>query len=411
MTEPPYPHRMRSRLPILAIGTMLVVTACSSSGSGIVVGPPREVPPTSTTIPSDLPPLEGLTTEPIASGLSEPVAVAAAPGIDDMFIVERTGRIVSAASEGRTPVLDLTSVIGWEINEQGLLGFAVHPDFPGDPRGFAVYTNADLDVVVSSVEWNGSVFDASSLTTVLEVPQPHKYHQGGGIRFGPAGYLWMSFGDGGGVGDPFANGQNPNTLNGTIVRIDVDAGDPYAIPPDNPFIDSENGADEVWAYGLRNPWRFSFDDGWILIADVGQEAAEEIDVVPIAEGGHDFGWPVLEGNECFDAEGCDDDGMTPAALILPHEGLCAVIGGPVYRGSAIPELYGQYVFGDYCTGWIRSLPFAAGTLGEDGLLGSTTDRMGDLGSVGSITSIDTDQNGELVLTTLEGDVVRVVAER
>lgn len=400
---------MRLRFPILAMVAILTVAACSSAD--IAVGPSREIPPTTTTTPPDLPPLIALTTEPIASGLSEPVAVAAAPGIDDMFIVERTGRIVTASSGGRTPVLDLTSVIGWEINEQGLLGFAVHPDFPDDPRGFAVYTNSDYDVVVSSVEWNGNVFDASSLTTVLEVPQPHKYHQGGGIRFGPAGYLWMSFGDGGGVGDPYGNGQNPDTLNGTIVRIDVDAGDPYAIPPDNPFVDSEDGADEVWAYGLRNPWRFSFDGEWILIADVGQESAEEIDVVPLAGGGYNFGWPVLEGDECFDADSCDDAGMTSAVFILPHDGLCAVIGGPVYRGAAIPELYGQYVFGDYCQGWIRSRPFEAGALTEDGLLGSTTDPRGDLDPVGSITSIDTDQNGELVVTTLEGDVVRIVADR
>ncbi len=390
---------------MLGVAAFSMLTASCAASAMIEVAPGREPPTTTTVTLPALPELQGLTAVPIATGLSEPVSIAPAAGVDDSFIVERTGRILTLSSAGTEPVLDLTSAIAWEVNEQGLLGFAVHPSFPDDPRGFAVFTDRSKDLVVASFTWADGRFDESTRTTVLEVPQPHKYHQGGGIAFGPAGYLWMSFGDGGGIGDSYGNGQDPTTLNGSIVRIDVDHGQPYALPPDNPFIDSDDGAGEVWAYGLRNPWRFAIDGDWIVIADVGQYAAEEINVVPISEGGHNFGWPILEADECFDADTCDATGTTPPELIVPHERTCAIIGGPVYRGKVIPELHGHYLYGDFCVGWIRSAPLT------DGSLGQVTDWESELDDLGQITSIDADHTGELVVSTIGGDVYRIVPDR
>jgi glucose/arabinose dehydrogenase len=239
----------------------------------------------------------------------------------------------------------------------------------------------------------------------MVVPQPHKYHQGGGIAFDPAGHLWLSFGDGGGIGDRYGNGQDPTTLNGTLVRIDIDNGDPYAIPPGNPWLGSDAGADEVWAYGLRNPWRFAIDGDQIVIADVGQYEAEEVNVVTAGDGGYNFGWPVMEADACFDATECDATSMTAPVLTLPHERLCAIIGGPVYRGTDIPELHGHYLFGDHCVGWVRSAPLL------DGSLGSVTDWEAELGTLGHITSIGVDHDGELLVVNLEGELLRIVPVR
>lgn len=389
----------------LAFALALVAGACSDDPGGISIGPERplpEIPPTS--LP-EVAPLAGLSLEAIATGLSEPVAVSAAPGIDEMFIVERTGRLVTASSEGATAVLDLTSAIAWEVNEQGFLNFAAHPDFPTNPLGYAIYTNLEFDVVVSSFEWTGSVFDRSSEKEILIVTQPHKWHQGGGMVFGPKGYAWLSFGDGGGIGDRYENGQNTETLNGTIIRLDLDNGEPYALPPDNPFLDTEGAQPEIWAYGLRNPWRFAVDGSTIIIADVGQEDAEEINVASTEDGGLNFGWSVMEGNECFDAETCDRSGLTPPHEVLDRDNACAIIGGPVYRGTSIPELHGHYVFSDYCRGWIRSAPLVDGELGE------IQDWEPHLGRLGNVSTLGIDQNGELVVALLDGTVSRIVPER
>jgi glucose/arabinose dehydrogenase len=391
-----------SRSFSLIIVFAFVAAACAPTG--LAIGPERPAPSSTTTIPREVAPLEGLSLEAVAQGLSNPVALAAAPGITDTFIVERTGTIVTASSAGSTTVLDIADKVTTERNEQGLLGFAVHPDFPSDPRGFAIYTDLEGDVIVASFTWTGSEFDPASERPVLTVPQPHFYHQGGGITFGPRGYLWMSFGDGGGIGDRYENGQNPSTLMGSIVRIDVDNADPYAFPPTNPFLDG-GGAPEVWAFGLRNPWRITIDGDTLIIADVGQDAAEEINVVSVDEPGLNFGWPVMEGYDCYESKSCDDAGMTPPTKVLERKRICALIGGPVYRGSAIPELYGQYVYGDFCVGWVRSAPIVDGTLGE------VTDWEATLGNFGMITSFGLDEDGELLVATFEGDVFRIVPDR
>ncbi len=400
---------MSPRVLTAAIGAAIVLlTACSGdAGSGeIPVVPDR--PTTTTTIAAtaeDVEPLASLDTEIVASGLSEPVAIASAPALDETFVVERTGRLVTLSSGGSSAVLDITSRVGWEVNEQGFLGFAVHPSFPDDPRGFAAYTNLDRDLVIESFAWNGRVFDISSRTPVLVVEQPHKYHQGGGLVFDDSGTLFISLGDGGGGGDKRRNGQNTETLLGTIVRIDVDAAEPYAIPETNPFVGSEEGRSEIWAYGLRNPWRIAFDAGQLIVVDVGDAGGDEINVVPADAPGLNYGWSIVEGDACFRDPGCDMTGFVEPAHVIERTRTCAVIGGPVYRGSAIPELHGHLVFGDFCVGWVRSAEVVPGGLGP------IVSWEPDIGTLGMITTFGTDADGELLVATIEGEIHRFVPVR
>ncbi len=395
--------RTRAGLPIVIVTVAITLAACSSDTAGEETATTDTRPPITTTS-VDLPtvdPLVGLTTEKVASGLSEPVGITSHPGFG-VFVAERTGSVALLSNDETKTVLDIEARVGWDINEQGFLGIALHPDFPTDPRLFTVYTNTDLDVIVTSFDWDGTGFDPDTESEILLVPQPHQYHQGGGIAFGPQGYLWVTFGDGGGVGDRYENGQNPFTLNGTVVRIDVDTDGSYAVPAANPFV--EGGGDPaVWAYGLRNPWRISFDGSYIFIADVGQYQAEEINVASIDDGGLNFGWPIREGTDCYEAETCESEGLTPPTLDVPHEGTCAVIGGPVYRGTDIPEIHGHYVFGDFCTGWIRTSPV------DD--LARYTDWSTDIPRLGMLSTFGLDIAGELLMATLEGDVYRIVPVR
>jgi glucose/arabinose dehydrogenase len=393
-----------SRIGLSLTALSMLIAACSSPD--IAEGPDRTREPrtTTTSTATDETPLGlllGFDVATVATDLEDPVAITPAPGIGDTFIVERVGRVVTASSGGTEVVLDITDLVGWDINEQGLLGFAVHPDFPTDPRGFAVYTDAGRDVVVSAFEWDVSSFSPTTRADVFDVPQPHQYHQGGGIAFGPYGYLWLSFGDGGGVGDQFDNGQNPHTRNGTIIRIDVDNGDPYAIPPTNPFADGNDGDRTVWAYGLRNPWRFTIEGDHIIIADVGQEGVEEINLASLSEGGMNFGWSILEGLDCFDADECDATGLTTPAVIITRDRTCAIIGGPVYHGAAIPEWEGHYLFGDFCTGRLRSIPFT------NGVFGDVQEWTAMVDPLGMITTFGLDEHGNILVANLEGRVVRL----
>ena len=223
---------------------------------------------TSTTLPN-LPLLQGLGLDLVAGGLDEPVSITTSPSAGVTFVVERTGKVFSLTSEPHEVVLDITEKVGWKISEQGFLGFILHPDFPNDARAFAFYTNLNEDVVVSSFAWTESGgFDPASEIEILEIEQPHHFHQGGGMVFGPAGYLWIAFGDGGGNGDRYRNGQNLSTLKGTVARINIDGVEPYAVPSTNPFALNDEGAREIWAYGLRNPWRITIDRDLVFIADV-----------------------------------------------------------------------------------------------------------------------------------------------
>ncbi len=329
-----------------------------------------------------------------------------AAGDDRLFVVEQSGTITALVLGGpgeepteRAVVLDISDKIRFG-GERGLLGAAFHPDSP--ERLFVDYTRAgDGATVVEEYTFpvGADAAEATPVRTILVQEQPAVNHNGGMIAFGPDRYLYVGLGDGGGAGDTYRNGQDPHTLLGTILRIDVDGGTPYAIPPDNPFADGADGAPEVWLWGLRNPWRFSFDGNDLWIGDVGQDRFEEIDLVGPGDGGANLGWPTVEGTHCYQNP-CDD----PTAFTLPlyeyrhDQGRCSITGGFVYRGSSFPDLVGAYLFSDYCTGEVWALR-------HDGT--EVTDvRMYDLG-VGEVRSFGLDRTGELYLTAWDS-LYRVV---
>ncbi len=388
--------------------------ASTISGYGVPpIGPGAVAAPavTTTTIAPEAP-LRGLRYEVVARLLEQPLLVTAPPGDERLFVVEKTGKI-KVIVDGvvlAEPFLDLTAQVDSDGAELGLLGLAFHPEFRWNGRFFVFYTDVNQDTPlmeyrVGDVDRNRA--DPGSARQLLFLDNPQQFHQGGMLQFGPDGYLWVSLGDGGGIGDQYGHGQDPHTLFGTIIRIDVDHGSPYAIPPDNPFVGTDDGAPEVWAYGLRNPWRVAIDpwDGLIYIADVGQFEWEEISVVPLDRPGANLGWSITEGFECFEAEECDRDGLTHPVVTYHHREGCAIIGGFVYRGVAIPELNGHYFYGDWCGQWIRSFRF------ENGRANAERQWTSDLGKVGQVLSLGQDAAGELYVTTGDGGVYKIVPDR
>jgi glucose/arabinose dehydrogenase len=375
-------------------------------------------PPTTTTTTRPLPPpsLDQVSVDLqwVTGGFAAPVfslsraSAQGAAGDDRMFVVDQTGTISAFVppAPGEEPtrtsvVLDLSDRVDYG-GERGLLGAAFHPLSP--ERLFVDYTRAsDGATVIEEYSFpvGADAADPDPVATILVQDQPAANHNGGMLAFGPDGYLYASLGDGGGAGDTYENGQDPHTLLGTILRLDVDGGIPYAIPPDNPFADGLSGAPEVWLWGLRNPWRFSFDGTDLWIADVGQGEWEEIDVVGPSNGGADLGWPVFEGTHCYEGP-CED----PSPFFSPvfeygHDGgRCSVTGGYVYRGTAFPELAGAYVFGDYCTGEIGVLRLADGE--------AIDSRFYDP-QVGGLTSFGLDRDGNLYATAWDS-IYRVVVE-
>lgn len=300
-------------------------------------------------------------------GLARPVYLThAGDGSGRLFVVEKPGRIRIIANGDllAAPFLDILGKVDSSGNEQGLLSVAFHPDFSNNRRFFVYYTsNASDEIIVAEYKAsaaNPNVAEASE-RVLLRVPHPtFENHNGGLLKFGPDGYLYIGIGDGGGAGDPGpppGNGQNTNVLLGKILRIDVDSGNPYGIPADNPFASGANGKREIYAYGFRNPWRYSFDreTGKLWCGDVGQNRYEEVDVV--TRGGN-FGWNVMEGFHCYNpSSGCNTAGLVQPIYEYDHggsngvpPGACSITGGYVYRGTRIPSLVGVYVFADYCLG-------------------------------------------------------------
>ncbi len=322
-----------------------------------------------------------------------------------LFVVEQAGRIWVLDPDGSReaqPFLDIVESVGSQANEQGLLSMAFHPQYSQNGWFFVDYTDKFGNTVVAryTVSSDPNVADQSSAELILAVDQPYANHNGGQLQFGPDGYLYVGMGDGGSGGDPQGNGQRLDTLLGKILRIDVDTGQPYAIPPDNPDL-GPGVLPEIWAYGLRNPWRFSFDrlTEDMYIGDVGQNAYEEIDFQPAGAGGLNYGWNIMEGLHTF--AGGRTEGLTmPVAEIPQAEGHCSVTGGHVYRGQALPQLSGVYLFGDYCSGVVWGLVRDAA--GE-----WQVTKMFDIPY--NISSFGEDLAGELYLADLGGGVYRLQA--
>lgn len=300
--------------------------------------------------------------EPLVSGLERPLFVThAGDGSGRLFVVEQGGTI-RVVRDGRllaTPFLDLTSQLDTSSGERGLLGLAFAPDYATSGRLYVAHTAPGPKVVIARyrVSSDPDRADPASRATVLDMKDPAGNHNGGMLAFGPDGFLYHGSGDGGSAGDPWDNARDKRSLLGKLLRLDV-ATEPYAIPADNPFARG-GGAPEVWAYGLRNPWRFSFDrsTGELWIGDVGQNAWEEVNVEdPKRGGGLNYGWKTMEGLHCFSPrQGCDPSGLELPVHEYGHDAGCSVTGGYVYRGEALPELAGAYLFSDYCKGTLWSL--------------------------------------------------------
>lgn len=296
-----------------------------------------------------------------ASGFSSPVDIANA-GDDRLFIVEKRGVIKIINAQGiteSTPFLDIQNVVNNNGSERGLLGLEFSPDYANNGLFYVNYTEAGGGTVVASYQVSDNdpdVADASSATEIISVDQDFGNHNGGDIAFGPDGYLYIGMGDGGSGGDPNDRSQDPQQLLGKMLRIDVNNGDPYSIPADNPFVNVSSTLDEIWTLGLRNPWRWSFDrlTGDMWIADVGQGKVEEVSFEPAGSaGGFNYGWRCYEGDDEFNLANCvSASQLTEPVFTYRHnsEGGLSITGGYVYRGSTYPLLQGHYVFGDYASG-------------------------------------------------------------
>lgn len=326
---------------------------------------PIPLPPSPTPQPVSiqLPNPDDYTWTVIAQGLTQPTDISGgADGSNRLFVLEKPGRIRVIQDDQLQPVpfLDITDRVGSNSSEQGLLGLAFHPRFNENGYLYVNYTDRNGDTRISRFTASEEMVDPRSEKRILAVKQPYANHNGGAVKFGPDGYLYIALGDGGSQGDPFDNAQAGNSLLGKILRIDVDNGDPYAIPTDNPFVNIGGVSPEIWAFGLRNPWRISFDplSGDLWIGDVGQSAREEINRVPSgAPGGFNFGWNKMEGSLPF--EGNNRPEFTAPVAEYTRSFGCSVTGGYVYAGQSLPEWQGIYFYGDYCSGNIWGLP--AGT--------------------------------------------------
>jgi glucose/arabinose dehydrogenase len=343
--------------------------------------------------------------KPVIAGLVRPVGIThAGDGSDRLFIIEQAGHI-HIFKDGTllsTPFLNIQERVGSTGNEQGLLGLAFSPRYSENGLFFVNYTDLQGNTVIARFERsteNPDLADPESETIILTIDQPFPNHNGGMLAFGPDGFLYIGMGDGGSAGDPFGNGQSLNTLLGKILRIDVNSGDPYSSPVDNLFVEGQRP--EIWAFGLRNPWRFSFDrlTGDLYIGDVGQNRLEEIDFLPAGSpAGSNFGWSFFEGTEPYEEVIPTDLSIIYPVAQYTHSNGCVVTGGVVYRGNNLPEFYGIYLYGDYCYGSIWGLYKDEQGVWQNQLLFENT---------GNISSFGEDENGEIYLADLNGIIYRL----
>jgi glucose/arabinose dehydrogenase len=382
---------MRPRFTSALVLTLIPLSACSTASD-----PGQGEPP----VAGDI------VLEEVITGLKLPVYLTAPSGDERLFIVEKEGLIL-VIEQGEllpTPFLDITGMVS-DNGERGLLSLAFHPDYPTTGRFYVYYTDlsGDSKVVGYHVSVDRNRADPASAEEILTVEQPFSNHNGGLIAFGPDDLLYVGLGDGGSGGDPGDNGQDRSTLLGSMLRIDIDVGGPYVIPEDNPFVGDPNVRGEIWAYGLRNPWRFSFDyvGPTLYLADVGQSSWEEVNAVAADVGGHNFGWRLMEGSACFNPSDCDTTDLVQPVLEYANgvDG-CAVVGGYVYRGAAIPGLSGTYFYSDNCAGWIRSFRLADGV--------ATESLEWDLEQVGPVMSFGLGGADELYVLSGWGTVYKFV---
>jgi glucose/arabinose dehydrogenase len=355
--------------------------------------------------PVPLPDIFNIRLTEIASGLSNPLYLTSPRNDSRLFVVEQAGRIriIKNGQLLSQPFLDIVTRVS-SGGERGLLSVAFHPSYATNGFFYVNFTDLAGNTRVErfKVSSNPDVADGSSSKFILGVTQPFANHNGGLNVFGPDGMLYIGLGDGGSGGDPQGNGQRTNTLLGKILRIDVDNGDPYSISSGNPFVNQTGARAEIWAYGLRNPWRFSFDRtaGLLYVADVGQGTLEEVDVVQATRAGVNYGWNIMEGSSCFGSSGCSTTGLERPVFEYNHSGgACSITGGYAYRGSALPEVAGHFFYSDYCLGFLRSFLYANGV--------ATDQRNWDVGSIGSVTSFGEDSAGELYVVVQQGRVYRI----
>ena len=340
---------------------------------------------------------------PVVTGLTSPTCIVnAGDGSGRLFLCEQAGYVIvlTGGAPQAQPFLNITGRTSC-CGERGLLSIAFPPGFAASGRFYANYTNNTGDTVISRfhVDAGSSVADPGSEEVILTIEQPYSNHNGGQIAFGPDGYLYVGMGDGGSGGDPGNRAQNPASLLGKMLRIDVESdGVPYAVPPDNPFVSLAGYRPEIWALGLRNPWRFSFDrlTGDLWIGDVGQGTREEIDFQPASSGGgENYGWRIMEGSTCYNPSSCSAAGLVLPVAEYDHGQGCSVTGGHVYRGAAFPRLLGRYFFADLCSGTLWALRRDGGAWATDVALDTPY----------GITAFGEDAEGELYLADYSGGTI------
>lgn len=349
----------------------------------------------------------------VVANLDNPTWLTAPPGDSRLFVLERPGRIriVQNGNMLAIPFLDLSGRV-FTGGEGGLLSMAVDPDFTRNGYFYLYYTDPQQNIVIErfSASPNPDLADPTSNLVILRIPHPNFVnHFGGQVAFGPDGFLYVGTGDGGGAGDPQRNGQNLGSLLGKLLRIDVSAaraGQPYTIPASNPYLNQAGRRPEIWAAGLRNPWRFSFDNSQLYLSDVGQDRREEVNISAAGNNGAaglNYGWNTMEGTLCYNAATCDRSGLTLPAFEYDHGSNdvngCSITGGFVYRGSALPELAGRYFYSDYCRGFLKSFLATGGNVTEQ--------RDWNISGIGNVISFGQDGAGELYLTTSRGSVYKI----
>lgn len=397
---------------LLALCSAAVFAACGGDDSA--GGPSPSPSPSSPGTCAAGPPVPGtpnLALTVVASGFSDPLDLQTPAGERGrLFVVEQGGRIriIRNGSVVATPYLDVSDRIS-SGGERGLLGLAFHPQFAQNGRFYVNYTDRRGDTHISEFRAaapSADTVDPSTERLILFNTQPFANHNGGGLAFGADGFLYIGLGDGGSGGDPFGNGQSLSQALGKMLRIDIDRGSPYAIPGNNPFVSRAGARGEIWAFGLRNPFRFSFDrsTGDLYIGDVGQNQIEEVDVgLRSRGGGENYGWNITEGTQCFrPSSGCSTAGLTLPLTQYNHALGCSVTGGYVYRGCRQPGYAGTYFYGDFCSGLIRSFRLANGAATEE------RDWTSALNSGRfSISSFGTDDDGELYVVDYGGQILRL----